>query len=550
MKRFRYLFGMMVLLVLILGACSTAPAPTDETPIPTSGPNELRALMGAEMKLLEDAGIFRDFTSQTGIKIQASYKGGVDIRNLVRSWGDQNPGTFDIVGSPSPIWLTSSLIRDKQSVTRTYTGVIGVNMHAAEELGWNQETGITAMDIIHAGDSGVLKLAMPSASQDDAAANFFIAVLSAFKEGLEPLTQEDLSNPSIVQPAINFFKNVARGATNSADLYELFLNDKVSGDPQYNAVILPESMAIAMNRELEEKGEQPLALFYVADAINVQDYKLGWVAGLPENKQILFEKFVEYLRSPEIQDRLKGLGFRSGYVGMQVDESDPSIFNPEWGVEPQSEFVLADLPKDEVLFEALNLYQTGIRKPSFAVYCLDFSGSMNGEGSRQLKNAMDLLLDQSKASQVLLQATAKDVTIVYIFRYGVAELGIVEGNDAGTLKELSNNINALSVDGGTALFACAEEAINRIAENWDPETYQYSVILLTDGENTESIDGNHFIRFYEEARIPVPVYSIMFGNALRDQLQAFDVTTGTICDGRRGGEELILCFRNAKGAGG
>ncbi len=491
---------------------------------------------------------YRDFTSHTGIKLQLTYKGGVDIRNLTQSWGNQNPGTYDIVGASSPIWLTSSLIRDKLSVTRTYVGVIGVTPYTARELGWNQEAEIAALDIINAGESGNLRLAMPSASQDDAAANFYLSVLAAFKGGFEPLMQEDLTDPTIIQPAIDFFRNVARGTTNSADLHQLFISDQISGQPQYNAVILPEALAIAVNRELEEKGKQPLSLFYVADAVNIQDYKLGWITGLSEDKQALFHQLIDYLRSPQVQDRMKALGFRSGYVGMHVDEPDETVFNPSWGVDAQAEFILADLPKDDVLFEALNLYQTGLRKPSHTVFCLDFSGSMSGDGETQLKEAMDLLLDQSRASQVLLQATPNDSTTIYAFNSEVYDFGTVIGNDAASLKGLSNTIRTANTGGGTAIFSCASQAVQSIKSDYHPEDYQYSVILLTDGDNTAGIDPNDFLNTYRTANIPIPVYSIMFGNAVERQLRTFDETTGIICDGRRGGEQLVLCFRNAKGA--
>ena len=38
------------------------------------------------------------------------------------------------------------------------------------------------------------------------------------------------------------------------------------------------------------------------------------------------------------------------------------------------------------------------RKPSFTVYALDFSGSMEGQGQQQLTKAMQTLLDQEEAS--------------------------------------------------------------------------------------------------------------------------------------------------------
>ena len=46
------------------------------------------------------------------------------------------------------------------------------------------------------------------------------------------------------------------------------------------------------------------------------------------------------------------------------------------------------MPAADVLMNALNLWQSSFRKPSLTVYCLDYSGSMSGEGNAQLVNAM------------------------------------------------------------------------------------------------------------------------------------------------------------------
>ena len=54
------------------------------------------------------------------------------------------------------------------------------------------------------------------------------------------------------------------------------------------------------------------------------------------------------------------------------------------------------MPAADVLFECLNLYQTDFRKPSLTVYCLDYSGSMSGEGNEQLVQAMEQLLIQER----------------------------------------------------------------------------------------------------------------------------------------------------------
>ena len=61
-------------------------------------------------------------------------------------------------------------------------------------------------------------------------------------------------------------------------------------------------------------------------------------------------------------------------------------------------------PTEDVIQEALTLYQTSFKKPSYTVFALDFSGSMTGDGEEELKKAISTLLDQEKAKEYLLQA--------------------------------------------------------------------------------------------------------------------------------------------------
>ena len=68
---------------------------------------------------------------------------------------------------------------------------------------------------------------------------------------------------------------------------------------------------------------------------------------------------------------------------------------------------------------ALNLYQTDFKKPSLNIYCLDFSGSMYGEGEGQLKDAMSQILVQENAKKNLLQASSGEVNIAILFNEGV-----------------------------------------------------------------------------------------------------------------------------------
>jgi len=87
------------------------------------------------------------------------------------------------------------------------------------------------------------------------------------------------------------------------------------------------------------------------------------------------------------------------------------------------------LPSAEVIRDALFLYQTALRKPSFTVFILDFSASMREQGETQLKSAMHTLLDQSQAARYLLQASSADQTVVVLFSDTILNRDSISGLD-------------------------------------------------------------------------------------------------------------------------
>lgn len=526
--------SLFVMAFMLFGCASTTPVIT-----PTADPKTLRIVAASEVKLLEDAGVFADFTKQTGIAVSTRYLGSVEVKLKVQAYTQANPGDVDVFWAASPIWLPGSLVTDKTSVMRTYV-VLAVDPALATELGWSTTSGITVNDIIAAINAGRLKLAMPSASQDDAGANFYLALWQATGGDTEALR--------------TILSAVSRTASNVADLKTAFVSDRVSASGNYNAIVLPESMVIATNQELVAKNATPLTVYYVQNAVGMQNYQLGWVKGASEEKQEQFKLLAQYLTSDEMRARLQELGFRTGRVGMRVENPDPAVFNPAWGIDTQTEFGLIELPKDTVIAQALDLYQTELRKPSFTVYCLDFSGSMANDNRRdQLVSAMDILLDQLKATQYKLQATNGDTTYVMTFAKVVLAQWQVIGNDPQQLAGLNANVKGQAfpedqATSGTNVYGCAQQAIDVVSTNLESGQLP-AVILMTDGEhNTNGYSYETFTQHYTAMSSSVPVYTIIFGDASQQAMQQLaDFTHGAVCDGRGGEEALARCFRIFKG---
>ena len=204
------------------------------------------------------------------------------------------------------------------------------------------------------------------------------------------------------------------------------------------------------------------------------------------------------------------------------------------------------IPGPAVVREALDLYQTAFRKPSFTVFALDFSGSMGqSDGEDELKAAMRLLLDQETAAQYLLQASPDDVTVVILFNDGLVSEWTLVGNDPAQSLRLADQIEQVQADGGTDIYSPVIRGLEVMQER-GTDGYFPSVVLMTDGQ---SRDGKKFkdLEAYVAASgmTQVPVFAITFGKASQEQLDEIAVlSSGAVFDGRG---DLARAFRAVRG---
>ena len=502
-----------------------------------------RIVAESAVKPLQDAGIFDDFTKETGIKLSIDYRGPVDIRNAVSNLGKNNPKTVDAYWPGSSLWLPGSAEVSPVSAMKTYV-VLAVDPAIAKELGWDTARGITASDLVSAIQSGKINLAMTSASQSTPGAAFYLAMYTALT-GQRVLTSDDLNNAQAAQDIKTMLAGVDRSSQSLDHLVQVFVDDKASGAHQTNAIVIYESLATQMNQALIEKGQQPMTIFYVDRATAIADMPLRYVDNGDAARLEQYQKLVAFLARPEIQKRIQDLGWRTNPIGMQCEDCDPAVFNPAWGINTNTEFQEMVFPKSPVTRAALDQYQTLFRKPSFTVYCLDYSGSMDSNNGRtQMVDAMDLLLDQEKAASVSLQAATEDISVVYGFSSEVRQIGEpVLGNDPEALKSLSIQVSDFKMGQGTAMFDCVNAALDRLAGQTDPK-YSYSVIVLTDGASNEGANAADFASHYNQLQLNIPIYGIAFGNADFGQLEQFKMTGGDVYDGR---QDVATAFRLARG---
>ncbi len=541
MSPFRKVLPLVVVLVVLasmgLAACA------EEESSPASSPADLHIVSGSENKTLEP--IIQRWADEQDVRIDVSYKGSLDIM-LQLETGDI---AYDAVWPANSIWLNLGdeqhrNVKHAASILRSPV-VLGVKRSLAEDLGWI-DTEVYVDDILEAAESGQLRLMMTSATQSNSGASAYLAYLYAFAGNPDVLSLEDLRDPAVEEKIKRILGAVDRSSGSSGWLKDACLEQYFRCDAMVNY----EALIIEANQELVQRGDEPLYAIYPVDGLAIADSPLGYFDKDDAEKEEIFLQLQEYLLSDDVQEEILSHGRRAGseLIGLSLENADPTIFNPDWGIDVTRTIVPIKFPSPAVLREALNLYQTAFRKSSFTIYCLDFSGSMEDEGERQLKQAMETLLDQQRAAEYLLQASPNDITIVLIFNEGIRNAGSIEqwtvrGNDPADLEALLNRIKNERAGGDTNIYDPAALAL-RIFEEQGVGNRFPAIILMTDGRSNNGTFES-FRDLYMQGERDIPVFAITFGDADTSQLHDItEITYGRIFDGT---SDLVAAFRKAKG---
>lgn len=493
----------------------------------------IRILSGSENRELED--ILKKCSKKTKVNIEITYQGSVDIMKKLQT-GAQD---YDAVWPASSLWIsmgdTRHLVKQAESVSTTPV-VFGIRKSLAEELGVVGKE-VSVNDILSAIKEKKMSFCMTSATQSNSGASAYMGFLYALLGKQEAMTKEDLQDSKLQKEIKELLSGIDRSSGSSDWLKEMFLK----GD--YDAMVNYEALVISANRQLEQEGKEPLYVVYPYDGLSIADSPLGYVDHGDDKKQKAFKKVQEYLLSEETQAAIQQTGRRTGYG--DVEEENKDVFCKEWGIDTKRILSPISMPSAEVLVEALNLYQGEFKKPSLNVYCLDFSGSMSGEGNQALMEAMAQLLIQCNAREHFLQATKGEVNIVLTFSDEILNIYTAEGSDEQSLEKLYENIASQPCSGGTDIYLAAQTALRLMEEKYDLTKYTPAIILMTDGKSNGSMTVQDFADTYQEFQSQVPVFSIMFGDAQEKELrQLADMTNARDFDGT---ENLMEAFKSVKG---
>lgn len=490
-------------------------------------------ISGSENETLEP--IIEEFEKINNIDVQMHYKGSVDIMMEL-----QEPVIpYDAVWPANSLWITLGdnqfRVKHIKSIM-TSPVVFGIKKSLAEKLGFVGKD-VKVMDILKAINEDKLNFMMTSATQSNSGASAYMGFLYALSGNPEVLQIEDLQKSELKKNIKDLLSGIHRSSGSSGWLKDLFLQGN------YNAMVNYEALMIETNKELIRQGKEPLYIVYPVDGIVLADSPLGYVNKGDMKKEEIFTKLQNYLLSPESQKLLLKQGRRTGFGGT-IENPDKTIFNPDWGINTEKILSPIRMPSSKVIFEALRLYQTEFRKPSYTVFCLDFSGSMRNRGETELKRAVEMLLNQDIAKKYFIQNSSEDITEIIAFSDQILKKWKIRGGDQEEMLRILNEIKNFNPNGGTDIYTPVIEGLGEVTSEIT-EKYIPAVILMTDGQSNSGKNFRDLSQIWYEMNIDVPVFSILFGQASKTQLDQIAVLTrGKIFDGRT---DLVKAFRKAKG---
>lgn len=474
--------------------------------------------------------IIKDYAKQKGYNVEFEYAGTLDIIQKLNQ-GEQ----YDAVWLSNSMWgymLDSNIKLTNSKCTSINPVIFGIKKSKAQELGLIDKT-IYTQDIVEAISSGKLKFSMSNPTSTNSGASAYLGMLSTFAGNPEVLTKENLNNEEVKNKLKTFFTGQERTSGSEDFLEELFLKS------DSEAVVAYESSIININKQLQSRNKETLYAIYPVDGVSISDSPFAYIDNKDTNKKEIFTDIQKYLLSDEGQKLLQEKGKRTWYGGI-TKNADKSIFNPEWGIDTTQYISPKKYPNTEVIKLALNLYQTELRKPVHVVFCLDYSGSMAGDGEEELKESMEYILTE-KAANDFIQFSNKDKIDVLPFNKGVGEpWSTVNGTE--TTKMLKQ-IKDCAPTGSTAIYPAASKALELLKDE-DLDTYNVSVILMTDGLGNVGT-FRELEQQYRRINKKIPIYSIMFGDANKSQLDEIaDLTNATVFDGK---QDLVKAFKEVRG---
>jgi Ca-activated chloride channel family protein len=472
----------------------------------------LTVLAGSEVQDL--APLLDDIASHTGIRLKFDYTGTIS-------------GTQEIVDGQDHhdlAWFSHSKYLDllQQGTKRVHDQtpimlspvVLGVRHSVAQRLGWTNRNDVTWRDIAEASKAGKLRFAMTNPGASNSGFTALVGVAAAFAGSADALNSGKIDTKGLKE----LFAGQKLTAGSSGWLADAFVaaQDRLGGMVNYESVLL--------SLNAGGKLREPLDLIYPREGIITANYPLLL---LNESKRAQYDKLTTYLLSRDFQRKLMQKTLRRPVTpGVTPDKRFPHALLVELPF-PSSVKTI-----DAILFAYLN----EARPPAHATFVLDVSGSMaDNDKLTHLKQALRGLAGVDTTLTGRFSAFHHREQLTFIpFSGGVekgADFSIAgAGSAAADLSRIRAFVDGLHAGGSTAIYSALIAAYQRASDEQarEPGRY-YSIVLMTDGQNTNGDSVDDFLHFYDglPARAKqIRTFAVLFGDASPDELNRIATTTG------------------------
>ena len=470
----------------------------------------MTVLAGSELSDLEP--LFDQIRRETGVQLEMEYVGTLNGAERLLSGEQVDLAWFSHAKYLTLLQSANSRVVAQEKIMLSPV-VMGVKESKARAWGWIDNPNVTWQEIADKAGDGELHFAMTNPAASNSGFTALVGVAAALSGQADALRIEDINNAALQQ----FFRGQALTAGSSGWLVESYVReqDRLDGMINYESVLL----GLNEGNELNE----PLYLIYPREGIITADYPLMLINS---DKREQYDKLVEFFRSPDFQKTLMDETLRRPVVP-QVPLS--SLFPTQ---------LLVELPfpnSIDIIDRLLFAYLDEQRIPAHAIFVLDTSGSMEGERLAELKAAMSNLTgeDQTLTGQFSRFRNREIITLMP-FNSTVADIREFTIDDTDTqgqtMAEIRDYVDRLESGGDTAIFTslAAAYSLAKDAKDSDPERY-YSIVVMSDGENTAGINLDEFLSYYHT--LPgtvqeIPTFTVLFGNADVDEMNAIAENTG------------------------
>jgi Ca-activated chloride channel family protein len=497
------------------------------------GATTLRVLAGSEVK--DMVPILDEAAAAIGVKVEFEYVGTLEGTELVASGGAA--GKYDATWFANNKYLSllpgaSSAIKASVKIMSSPV-VFGLRTSVAHDLGWDAAAP-TWSDLAAAASAGKFTYGMTNPAASNSGFSALVAVATALSGTGSALTDADID--SVTPELTSFFSGQKLTAGSSGFLADKFIAnpDAVDGIINYESVLMG----------LKATGE-PLTIVTPTDGVVTSDYPITLLSSADASKKPLFDKLTDWLTSKKVQQEIVSqTNRRPGVPGIDTG----STFPPG---------ILFETPFPNTLDVAntlISTYLESVRSPAQTLFVLDTSGSMGGDRIDSLKQALKNLAgaDESTAGGFAAFRSRERVTLIPFSSEPQTPnvIDVPETDKTSALEEIRSAADNLYADGGTAIYDSLESAY-RLAikqQKERPDTF-VSIVLMTDGENTDGATESDFQQFYASLgskAASISTFVVLFGNGNVDELtKVATLTGGKVFDALNG--DLAGAFQEIRG---